>query len=99
MESVIKKENGVLTIAVTGRLDTVTSAELKTKLDAEGFDNVDIDFDFTGVEYISSAGLRLILALQKQVTETSNKFVIRNINKVVAEIFKVAGFDKALNIV
>lgn len=99
MQSTIKKENGVLYVAVTGRLDTVTSAELNEKLDQIGFENVDIDFDFAEVEYISSAGLRLILALQKQTTETNNTLTIRNINKVVAEIFKVAGFNKALNIV
>ena len=99
MQSTVKKENGTLYIAVSGRLDTVTSAELKAKLEEEGYENVDIDFDFTEVEYISSAGLRLVLALQKQATETGNKLVIRNINKVVAEIFRVSGFNKALNIV
>ena len=99
MQSTIKKGNGVLTIAVQGRLDTVTSAELKAKLDELGFDQVDVDFDFAQVEYISSAGLRLVIALQKQVMETGNRLVIRNINKVVAEVFKVSGFDKALTIV
>ena len=99
MQSTIQKENGVLTIAVQGRLDTVTSAELKAKLDEVGYDQVDIDFDFTQVEYISSAGLRLVIALQKQVLETGNRLVISNINKVVAEVFKVSGFDKALHIV
>ena len=95
----LKKEESTLFISGSGRLDTVTSAELKEKLEAEGYENVDIDFDFTEIEYISSAGLRLILALQKQTTETGNKLVIRNINKVVAEVFKVAGFNKALTIV
>ena len=99
MQSTIKKENGLLTIAVQGRLDTVTSAELKAKLDEVGYDQVDVDFDFAQVEYISSAGLRLVIALQKQVMETGNRLVIRNINKVVAEVFKVSGFDKALTIV
>ena len=99
MQSTIKKENGVLTIAVQGRLDTVTSAELKAKLDELGYDQVDVDFDFAQVEYISSAGLRLVIALQKQVMETGNRLIIRNINKVVAEVFKVSGFDKALTIV
>ena len=99
MQSTIKKENGVLNVAVSGRLDTVTSAELKGKLDEIEYENVDIDFDFTGVEYISLAGLRLVIALQKQATETGNKLVIKNINKVVAEVFKVSGLDKILTIV
>ena len=99
MQSTINKENGVLSIAVSGRLDTVTSAELKEKLDGVDFENVDIDFDFAEVEYISSAGLRLVIALQKQTAETKNKLVIKNINKVVAEVFKVSGLDKILTIV
>lgn len=99
MEANIKKENGTISVAVTGRLDTVTSLELKGILDKEGTENNDIDFDFSGVEYISSAGLRLILALQRQVMETGNKMVIRNINKVVSEIFSVAGFNKTLTII
>ncbi|MBP5177150.1 MAG: STAS domain-containing protein [Clostridia bacterium] len=99
MQSTIKKENGTLFIGVTGRLDTVTSAELMQTLEVEGFDGVDIDFDFAGVEYISSAGLRLILALHKQSAETANTLTVRNVNKVVAEILKVSGFDKSLNIV
>ena len=99
MESTIRKEDGVLYIAVKGRLDTVTSAELSAKLEEEDCENVDIDFDFSEVEYISSAGLRLVVALQKKATDCGKELVIRNINKVVAEIFKVAGFNKVLNIV
>ena len=99
MQSTLKKENGTLCITVSGRLDTITSATLKEDLDKEGYDNVDIDFDFKDIEYISSAGLRLVLALHKQTVETGNKLTIRNINSVVSEIFKVAGFNKALNIV
>ena len=99
MEITVRKEENTMYLAVCGRLDTVTSAELNTRLDDEGYENMDIDFDFTGVEYISSAGLRLVIALQKQANETGNRLVIRNINKVVAEIFRVAGFNKALTIV
>ena len=87
MESTLKKENGTLYVSISGRLDTVTSQELKEKLENEGYENVDIDLDFKDVEYISSAGLRLLLALQRQVMETDNKLVIRNVNKVVNEIF------------
>ena len=99
MNSTIRKEEGALFIAVSGRLDTVTSAELTAQLEEAGYANVDIDFDFAEVAYISSAGLRLIVALQKKANETSHKLVIRNVNKVVSEIFRVSGFNKALNIV
>ena len=99
MESTLRKENGTLYVAISGRLDTVTSQQLKETLEKEGTENVDIDLDFKEVEYISSAGLRLLLALQRQVMETENKLVIRNINKVVSEIFSVAGFNKSFTIV
>ena len=99
MESTLKKENGTLYVSISGRLDTVTSQELKEKLESEGYENVDIDLDFKDVEYISSAGLRLLLALQRKVMETDNKLVIRNVNKVVTEIFSVAGFNKSVTIV
>ena len=99
MEAIIKIENGILHIAPSGRLDTVNSAELKSKVEAVNSNGCDIDIDFTGVEYISSAGLRLLVALQKQVNASGNKMVVRNPNKVVKEIFAVAGFNKALTVI
>jgi len=99
MQACIQKENGVLNVAFTGRLDTVTSAELRDELDNVGFENVDVYFDFTNVEYISSAGLRLLIALQKQATETGNKLVLRNVNKIVAEVLRVSGLNKSFTIV
>ncbi len=53
MESTLRNENGTLFIAVSGRLDTVTSMDLQNKLNENGYANVDIDFDFKDVEYIS----------------------------------------------
>ena len=99
MEAIIKIENGIFMIAPKGRLDTVSSADLKAQI--EGYDSkgCDIDFDLTGVEYISSAGLRLLVALQKQVKAEGKQLTLRNPNKVVKEVFSVAGFNKAFNIV
>ena len=99
MEAVITKNEGTVEIKIMGRLDTVTSAELKEQIDGEDISGLDIELDFTEVEYISSAGLRLLVALQKQANSTENKMVVKNINNVVKEIFKVAGFDKALTVI
>lgn len=99
METIIRKENGTLHLQPVGRLDTVNSADLKAKLDAEGIDGFDIDFDFTNVDYISSAGLRLLVALQKQTAACGKKLLIRNPGKVVREVFAVSGFNKAFTIV
>ena len=50
------------------------------------------------MEYISSAGLRLLVALQKQVMATRNTLVVKNINRVVQEVFKVSGLNKAITV-
>jgi anti-anti-sigma factor len=98
MEAIFKKENGILTVSPSGRLDTVSSAELKDQIDAEGPDGLDIHMDFSGIEYISSAGLRLLVALQKKTNSTGNKLIIKNVGKVVNQVFSVAGFNKILTI-
>nr|MBQ6242322.1 STAS domain-containing protein [Lachnospiraceae bacterium] len=99
MEAIITKEGTQVTVQITGRLDTVTSEELKRRLADADIAGCDLELDFTGVEYISSAGLRLLVALQKQAVSTGNKLVVKNINRVVQEIFKVAGFNKAITVI
>ena len=96
MEAVITKEENVLTVAPRGRLDTVNSASLKENIDKSEPKGLDILLDFTDVDYISSAGLRLLVALQKQVNETGNKLTVRNPGKVVREVFAISGFNKRL---
>lgn len=92
-------ENGTLFIELEGRLDTVTSQELGNQLPLEKRKDLDIDFDFKKLEYVSSAGLRLLVLFKKEAQATNNKMVIRNINDVIREIFTVTGFDKILKII
>ena len=99
MEVAITKENAKVCAAITGRLDTVTSEELKAKLEEADITGCDVELDFTNVEYISSAGLRLLVATQKKAAATSHTMVVKNINRVVKEVFRVAGFDKAIKVV
>ena len=98
MEAIIIKEEGKALVAIDGRLDTVTSAELKNQLEEAGIEGLDLELDFARVEYISSAGLRLLVALQKQVMATRNTLVVKNINRVVQEVFKVSGLNKAITV-
>ena len=95
----ITKDESKAIAAISGRLDTVTSAELKAKLEEAEVSSYDLELDFTEVEYISSAGLRLLVLLQKQAIEGGHTLVIKNINNVVREVFKVAGFNKTLTII
>ena len=99
MEAITKIENGIFMIAPKGRLDTVNSAALKSQIESCDSKGCDIDFDLSCVDYISSAGLRLLVALQKQVKADGKQLTLRNPNKVVKEVFSVAGFSKAFNIV
>jgi len=98
-ETAIVREDNTVTIAPFGRLDTVTSAELKDKIAAFGVEGADLVLDFTNVDYISSAGLRLLVALQKQAKAAERTMVIRNTNAVVNEVFRVSGFNKAFTVV
>ena len=98
MEATIVKQKDTVLVSPIGRLDTVSSAELKKQLEEADINGYHIDLNFENVEYISSAGLRLLVALQKEATETGHTLVVRNINKVVNEVFKVAGFHKVLTV-
>lgn len=92
-------DNNTLFIDLEGRLDTVTSQQLGELLPNEKRRNLDINFNFEKLEYVSSAGLRILVLFKKEAQATNNKMVIRNINDVVKEIFTVTGFDKILKII
>lgn len=92
-------DNNTLFIDLEGRLDTVTSQQLSDLLPTEKRRNLDIDFNFEKLEYVSSAGLRILVLFKKEAQATNNRMVIRNINDVVKEIFTVTGFDKILKII
>ena len=87
-----------LTLTVEGRIDTITSQELDKEITEElgNFDSLIIDF--TNLEYISSAGLRVLIATQKKLKADDIPLVIRNVNDAVNEIFRMSGFDKILKI-
>lgn len=95
----ITMDDEKLLIAPVGRLDTVTSAELKDKIGSFDYTGSDIELDFADVEYISSAGLRLLVSLHKQTKAAGHTMVIKNINAVVREVFRISGFDKAFTVV
>jgi len=92
-------EGNTLFIDLEGRLDTVTSQQLSELIPLEKRRNLDIDFNFEKLDYVSSAGLRILVLFKKEAQATNNKMVIRNINEVIKEIFTVTGFDKILKIV
>ena len=93
-----KNLNGTeLSVTIVGRLDTTTAPELEASL-KESFDGVTkLVLDFTSLEYLSSAGLRVILAAQKTMNK-QGEMIIKNVNETINEIFEVTGFIDILTI-
>lgn len=97
--NVIKNYNGKeLTMAVDGRIDTISAIELEEEINTEMGNFDSLIMDLGNLEYISSAGLRILIATQKKLKSEDIPFVIRNVNDAVKEIFKMSGFIKILNI-
>ena len=93
-----KSQNGsTLVIALEGRLDTMTAPELEAELNASLKDAEALVMDFTNLEYISSAGLRVLLSAHK-VMSAKEGMTVKNVNEIVAEVFEVTGFADILNI-
>lgn len=94
-----KQQNGeVLTLIIEGRIDTITAPALEGELKHSVTDAVEtLILDFTQVAYISSAGLRVLLAAQK-VMKRQGQMILRNVNDEVMEVFEVTGFADILTI-
>ncbi len=90
-------EYGKLTLALSGRLDTVTAPDLEAALDASLSGATELCFDFTDLEYISSAGLRVLLKAQK-IMNTKGKMTITGVNETIMEVFDITGFADILTI-
>lgn len=86
-----------LNVAVEGRLDTVTAPQLEAELKQSIGDSEKLILDFAKLEYISSAGLRVMLVAQKAMKKRG-ELVIRNVSGAVAEVFEITGFSEFLTI-
>ena len=93
-----KKANGSeLTIALEGRLDTTTAPQLEGELRTSLNGVTELVLDFAKLEYLSSAGLRVILAAQK-IMNRQGSMVVRNVNDTINEVFEITGFADILTI-
>ena len=90
-------DNGRADIALEGRLDTVTAPDLEKELkdNLDGINELVLDFD--KLEYISSAGLRVLLSAQKIMNKQGSMKLI-HVNETIMEIFEVTGFSDILTI-
>ena len=97
MTIVKTKENNKLTVSLEGRLDTMTAPELEAALNDELQDISELIIDFEKLEYISSAGLRVMLSAHKEVSPHGEMIII-GANDEVKEIFDITGLVDMLNI-
>ncbi len=87
-----KKEGTTLTVTPEGRLDTATSPELEKRMAPEMEGMTEIIIDFEKVEYVSSGGLRVLLATEQEMEEREGKMKVIHVNSHIMEIFELTGF-------
>ena len=96
--TITKKQNGnALEIALEGRLDTMTAPELEAELKGSLDAAESLTLDFSKLDYISSAGLRMLLSAHKAMSGKGG-MKVKNVNEVVREVFDVTGFADILTI-
>lgn len=96
MMVVKRKQNGdVLNVAISGRIDTNTAPELEAQVKPYLDGITSLMLDFSQVEYISSAGLRVLLSLQK-IMMGRGEMKIVGVNDIINDIFEVTGFNEIL---
>ena len=91
------QEGETLTIALEGRLDTTTAPQLEGELRTSVDGITELVFDLTDLEYVSSAGLRVLLSAQKVMNRQGN-MTVRNVSSEVMDVFELTGFSEILNI-
>ncbi len=97
MEIIKKKDGGSLKIALEGRLDTSTAPSLEEALKEDLSGVTDLEFDFAKLEYISSAGLRVLLSTQK-IMKNQGNMKVKNVCPEIMEVFDITGFSEILTI-
>ena len=90
-------ENNEASFTLEGELDTITAPELEKALQQTLPGLTKLTLDFTGLDYISSAGLRVLLTAQK-IMNKQGGMLVRNVNKDILEVFEITGFSDVLTI-
>ena len=93
----MNSEGEKLTVKIEGRLDTTTSPELESEL-GKSLDGIkELEFDFSDLEYLSSAGLRVLLNAQKTMNQ-QGEMKLTGVSDTIKEIFEVTGFSDILTV-
>lgn len=97
MEIIKKPDNQKLEIELVGRLDTTTAPQLEETVNSSLDGVTELVMNFEKLEYISSAGLRVLLSAQKQMNK-QGKMVVKSVNDDINEVFEITGFSDILTI-
>ena len=99
MKVEITQTDNQVMVTIEGRLDTVTSSEFEKNLTPYfSPQGLELTLDCSAMEYISSAGLRIVLMTHKNITGKGGRFIIRNLTKEVRSVFDMTGFSRILTI-
>ncbi len=94
-----KKQNGTeITLLLAGRLDTTTAPQLEMTIQESLEGTERLILDFKDLEYLSSAGLRVLLSAHKAIMKQGGDMRIRHVNEVIHDVFEITGFMDVLHI-
>ncbi len=98
--NITKKQSGTqITLSLDDSLDAITAPQLEAEINAIGTDIHQIDLDFEKLEYISSAGLRVLLNAQKMMEDRQGTLNVHHVCANIMEVFTMTGFDDILTII
>ena len=92
----VERDFEFVTLEITGRLDTTTAPNLESIINELSEDTKELVFDMSGVEYISSAGIRVLLGAYKKINSNQGKVRIEKVNDMVREVFEMTGLLEML---
>lgn len=94
----IKRKQDKIVLKVCGRLDTSTAPQLEEELEGEMKGRKEVILDFSDLEYISSAGLRVLLSVHKAMKKQNGRLAVQNANEEVREVFVITGFSEIMDL-
>ena len=92
----VERDFGLVTLVITGRLDATTAPNLESAINELSADTKELVFDMSGVEYISSAGIRVLLGAYKKMSSNHGEMRVEKANEIVCEVFEMAGLSQML---
>ena len=92
----VERDFELVTLEITGRLDTTTAPNLEAVINELLGDIKELIFDMSGVEYISSAGIRVLIGAYKKINSSGGKIRIEKANEMVREVFEMTGLLQML---